>query len=149
MRFILNDTEYSSDDIGDLTQRDMIAMAKQAKMGVRTWMQTLIQIDRLALAPDGEGVVVLSEAEAKADPDRCDPDLMLDSERHLTAWFVWVWLVRRMSGETTLTFDDSIAMPMPKLLPDAPEPVASEDEGVDPSLPSASETDVDGAPATS
>lgn len=147
MRFILNDTEYTSDDIGDLTQRDIVEMAKQAQMGVQTWARLLDQIDRLALAPDGEGVVVLSEAEAKADPDRCDSDLMLDSPRHVTAWFVWVWLVRRMSGERTLTFEESMSMPMPQLLPDVVEEPATEEP--DPSLPSASETVADGVPATS
>lgn len=129
MRFIIDGTEYATDDIGELTQRDMLAMAKQAGMGVQTWARTVGQIERLAPAPDGGGVVVLSEAEAKAEPERVDPDLLFDSEPHLRAFFIMVWLARRTTGQPNLTFDESTAVPfshvefLPDLEDDEPEDV--------------------------
>lgn len=129
MRFIIDGNEYATDDIGELTQRDMLAMAKQAGMGVQTWARTVGQIERLALADSGEGVVVLSEADAKAHPERIDPDLLFDSEPHLRAFLIMVWLARRTTGEPSLTFDESTAVPfsrvefLPDLEDDEPEDV--------------------------
>lgn len=149
MRFRIDGNEYTSDDIGDMTPRDMMAMAKQAGMGVQTWARTVGQIERLALAPSGEGVVVLSEAEAKAEPERVDSDLLFESEPHLRAFFVMVWLARRSSGQPSLTFDESTAIPWShhEFIPeDADEP---EDVTPDPLNPPAS-APVDGsAPAPS
>ncbi len=149
MRFIIDGIEYTSDDIGDMTPRDMMAMAKQAGMGVQTWARTVAQIERLALAPSGEGVVVLSEAEAKAQPDRVDSELLFDSEPHMRAFFVMVWLARRSSGQPSLTFDESTSIPWShhEFIPeDDAEP---EDVTPDPPSPPASAL-VDGsAPAPS
>lgn len=144
MRFKIDDTEYTTDDIGDLTQRDMLAMAKQAGMGVQTWARVLSQIDRLALDEDGETVVVLSPEQAKAEPGRVEPDLLFDSERHLRAFLVMVWVARRTNGQPTLTFDESTALPFSRLemLPDLVEDDDAE-EPPDPQgpPPSASGTD--------
>lgn len=108
MRFIIDGTTYAADDIGDLTLRDTLAMAKQAGMGVHTWQRTLSQISRLTAGP--EGVVVLSPDEAKSRPQDCDPDLFMDSEPHLRAFLVMVWLARRTAGQASLTFDESNAV---------------------------------------
>ena len=142
MRFIIDGTEYATDDIGELTQRDMLAMSKQAQMGVQTWARTVSQIERLALAPSGEGVVVLSEDEAKATPERVDPDLLFDSEPHLRAFFVMVWLARRTSGQSALTFDESLSLPFSRVefLPDV-EDDEPEDVTPDPPFPASAQAD--------
>lgn len=128
MRFIIDGTTYAADDIGDLTLRDTLAMAKQAGMGVHTWQRTLGQISRLAAGPDG--VVVLSPDEAKSRPQDCDPDLFMDSEPHLRAFLVMVWLARRTNGQPTLTFDESNDVPWRSLEFIADEPADDdEDEG--------------------
>jgi hypothetical protein len=142
MRFIIDGTEYASSDIGDMTPRDMLAMAKQAGMGVQTWARTVAQIERLAPAPDGGGVVVLTEDEAKANPELCEPDLMFDSEPHLRAFFILVWLSRRTSGQPTLTFEESSSVPWSayEILPDLDDD-EPEGETPDPTQPSAGAVD--------
>lgn len=134
MRFMIDGTPYATDDLGELTQRDLLAMAKQAGMGVQTWVRTVGQIERLALADDGGGVVVLSEDEAKAHPERVDADLLFDSEPHLRAFLIMVWLARRTSGQPTLTFDESTSVPFShvEFLPDDDD--EPEDETPDPTL---------------
>jgi hypothetical protein len=141
VRFIIDGTTYAADDIGDLTLRDTLAMAKQAGMGVHTWQHTLGQISRLAAGPDG--VVVLSPDEAKSRPQDCDPDLFMDSEPHLRAFLVMVWLARRTAGQPTLTFDESNAVAWRSLEFIADEPEADEpDEAPDPtSLPGSAADD--------
>lgn len=151
MKFIIDGTEFSSDDLGDITQRDMLAMPKQAGMGVQTWGRTIAEFDRLALADDGETVIVLSKSEAKERPDDIDPDLLFDSERHLRAFFIMVWLTRRTSGQPSLTFDDSASRPW-RDLQFIRETVA-DDEGdgedePDPQSPSASAPDADASETT-
>jgi len=140
MRFIIDGTSYATDDIGELTQRDLLAMAKQAGMGVQTWARTVGQIERLAPAAEGGGVVVLSEDEAKAHPERVDADLLFDSEPHLRAFLIMVWLARRTSGQSSLTFDESTSVPFShvEFLPDEDDDVEPEDETPDPTQAAAS-----------
>jgi hypothetical protein len=140
MRFLIDGIEYGTADIGELTQRDMLAMAKQAGMGLQTWARLSSQIERLALADDGETVVVLTPEQATSEPGRVEPDLLFDSERHLRAFLIMVWLARRTSGSPGLTFDESTALPFSALefLPDVVEDVESGVEPLDPPTASAS-----------
>lgn len=134
MRFTIDDTPFDLGDIGDLTQHDTIAMAR-AGMGLQTWAKTMGQIGRLAPSPDGEGVVVLSEAEAKENPDLVDPDLFFDSPRHLTAFVIATWLARRKGGNPGLTFEESARMPWASfeiLTDDDPDDAEPEGEAPDP-----------------
>lgn len=149
MRFIIDGTEYAADDIGELTLRDTLAMAKQAGMGVHTWQRTLGQISRLAAGPDG--VVVLSPDEARQRPQDCDPDLFMDSEPHLRAFLVMVWLARRTGGQPSLTFDESNAVPWASLgfVAEEPEADEPEDETPDPTPLPDSAADAGSAAATS
>lgn len=152
MRFIIDGHEFGMESIADLTQQDLFDMAKQAGMGVQTWMRRIDQIGRLALDEDGETVIVLSESEAKEHPDRLDSDLMTESAPHLHAFLIMVWLGRRRSGEPTLKYAESTALPWRSLTllgDDEAEP--EEVEAVaDPSVPSGSAPDSDGvAPSTS
>lgn len=152
MRFIIDGRESSLDDLADLTQQDLMDMVKQAGMGVQTWVRRIAQIPRLALADDGQTVIVLSETDAKANPDRVDPDLMTESAPHLQAFLIMVWLGRRRAGEPKLRYEESTALPWRsmQMLPD-PEPAPLLEETVeDPTQPSASDPVSDGdAAATS
>ncbi len=151
MRFIIDGTHYDADDIGEVSGRDMMAMSKQAKMGIQTWQRTLQQVTRLALADDGETVIVLTPEQAAASPERCDPNLVTESEPHLRAFLIMVWLARRLTDSPTLSFDEASALPFRKIeidtTPDEePEPV---EEAPDPSLPSAGAPVADGVTPTS
>lgn len=141
MRFVIDGIEYGTSDIGDLTQRDMLAMAKQAGMGVQTWARVTGQIERLALDVDGETVVVLTPEQVKAEPGRVEPDLLFDSERHLRAFLIMVWLARRTSGQPALTFDESTSLPFSALafLPDEDDDDPESEPTPDPHSVSASD----------
>lgn len=106
MRFIIDDTEIDLLAIGDFTQHETLLMAK-AGMGLQTWARTMGQLDRLALAEDGENVVVLGDAEYQADPTRCSREYMFDSPRHLLAVIIATWLARRHAGQPNLSFEQS------------------------------------------
>lgn len=151
MRFIIDGLEFSTGDIGDLEYRDILAMPKQAGMGVQTWGRVVAQIERLALAPDGESVVVLSPEEAKADPSRVEPDLLFDSERHLRAFLIMMWLARRTNGQPTLTFEDSTAVRFSavEFIRDDDDPEPDDEPEPDPQTPSASAPDAGGEASTS
>jgi hypothetical protein len=132
MRFTIDGNPFDLGDIGDLTQHDTLAMAR-AGMGLQTWARTMGQIARLAPSPDGEGVVVLSDAELKANPDAAEPDLFFDSPRHLLAFVIATWLARRKGGQPALTFEESARMPWAsfEILPDEDDD-EPEDETPDP-----------------
>lgn len=145
MRFIIDGHEFGVDDLGDITQQDMLDMVKQAGLGVQTWSRRIAQVPRLALDDDGETVIVLSETEAKENPERLDPDLVTESAPHLHAFLIMVWLGRRRSGEPTLKYADSTATPWRSLemVPDEDD-LDEEESDVDPTQPG---SDPDGAPA--
>lgn len=141
MKFLIDGVVYDASTI-DPSGADLAAMPKQAGMGFQTWSRIMAQVDRLAWDDDGN-VVVLSEAEAKANPERVDPSAFMDSGRHMDAFNVFVWLARRGAGER-ITFADSAAVPFSRIdrLPDEDDDVEETEEAEDPSLPPAS------APAT-
>ena len=152
MRFIIDDVEFSTSDIGDLEYRDILAMPKQAGMGVQTWGRVASQIERLALAEDGETVIVLTPEQAKAEPERLEPDLLFDSERHLRAFLIMMWLARRTAGQPSLTFDESTAVKFSAVQfvrEDDDEPDPDDEPELDPQPPSDSAPDADGEAATS
>lgn len=153
MRFQIDDVIYTPTQVLDeLDASDTLAMAKQAGMGLQTWGRVLAQIERLALADDGETVIVLSESDAKATPERVDQDLLFDSERHQRALLILFWLTRRVQGERSLSFEQSLTTPWRRLqiLPDEPEPEPEdEDQSPDPQPPSASAPAGSDATATS
>lgn len=147
MKFQIDGTVIDLTAVGDLTQHESLLMAR-AGMGLQTWARTMGQIARLAPSPDGEGVVVLSEDEAKANPDDVDPDLFFDSPRHLLAMIIACWIGRRHAGQTSLTFEQSAAVPWSKfsVIPDEDDDEPEPEEAPDPTQGAAS-APVDGSAA--
>ncbi|MGL4257089.1 MAG: hypothetical protein ACRCSL_12205 [Microbacterium sp.] len=153
MKYRIDGVEYDVDEV-DPSGADMIAMSKQAGMGLQTWQWTISQLSRLAWS-DGPGsaVVVLSEAEAaEHSVDGHEPcwgcpneNLFTESPKHMTAVLVLLWLARRAGGEPTLPYEVSAAVPWSRFeaLPDDEEdeaPGAGDDldEDADPTPPPAS-----------
>lgn len=150
MKFIIDGETYDADDIGEVSGQDMLAMSKQADMGIQTWQRTISQIPRLATADDGS-IVVLSESEAKATPERCDSNLVTESEPHLRAFLVMVWLARRIAGNRSLTFAESASLPFRKIdfVSDATDAEPEPETVEDPTPPVASAPDAAGEAPTS
>lgn len=122
MKYVIDGTEYDVDAV-DPSGADMVAMSKQAGMGLQTWQWTIAQCSRLAWS-DGPGssVVVLSESEAAVhrapDHEPCwgcpNENLLTESPQHMTAFLVLLWLARRAGGEPNLRYEDSAAVPWSK-----------------------------------
>ena len=157
MKYRIDGVEYDVDEV-DPSGADMIAMSKQAGMGLQTWQWTITQCTRLAWS-DGPGspVVVLSEADAavhrQPGHEPCwgcpNENLVTESPQHMTAFLVLLWLARRAAGETALRYEDSAAVPWSKferIDDDEDDPADVEpDEVEDPPPPPASEPGTGGA----
>lgn len=149
MQWLIDGTAYDADEL-DPTGLDMRAMSKQAGMGFYTWQRLMGQLERLGFDDDGN-VVVLSETEAKEHPERLNPGAMFDSEPHLTALLVTIWLTRRGAGEK-LSFEESASVPFSRIdrLDDEPDDEPADDgEAPDPTQPPASAADAGDGSATS
>lgn len=159
MKYRIDGVEYDVDEV-DPSGADMVAMSKQAGMGLQTWQWTISQCSRLAWS-DGPGspVVVLSEADAavhrEAGHEPCwgcpNENLVTESPQHMTAFLVLLWLARRAAGEPTLRYEDSAAVPwsrFERVDDDDDDPADDEPaEGEDPTPPPASEPGTGGGGA--
>ena len=142
MQFIINGTTYEAASIERITGRLALDLPKQAGLGVQTLARRLEELGRLGYGPDGS-VVVLP---AGSEPD-VDGQAVMDSEPHLRALLAFIWLSRRLGGESALTFEEACDFPLTTL-----EIVADEDDDevadeVDPTSPPASDPQEPGADA--
>ncbi|MGE3448979.1 MAG: hypothetical protein AB7H92_15530 [Microbacteriaceae bacterium] len=123
MKYRIDGVEYAFDDLGSIPIQESRVMAAQG-LGVYRWPIAMGEIARLSLDEGGD-VVVLSEREAAAHPERCNPALFMESERHLLAFTIFLWLCQRRT-DPKQTFEAT-----QRLTWDLIEPVDDDDDEPD------------------
>lgn len=140
MQFIVDGVAYEAASIERITGRLALDLPKQAGLGVQSLARRLEEMSRLGYAPDGS-VVILPD-----DAPGVDPSAVMDSEPHLRALLAFLWLSRRLAGES-LTFDEALDFTFSTLEIVDDEDDESEGEAVedDPTSPPASDHQEPGA----
>jgi hypothetical protein len=140
MQFIIDGVTYEAASIERVTGRLALDLPKQTGLGVQTLARRLEEMSRLGY--DESGAVIVLPAGAAGS----DGSAVMDSEPHLRALLAFLWLSRRMAGESLLTFDDACDFPFTSL------EIVNDDEDedgepeVDPTSPPASDPQEPGEP---
>ncbi len=133
MQFIIDGVTYEAASIERITGRLALDLPKQAGLGVQTLARRLEEMSRLGYDESG-AVIVLPAGAAGADGSA-----VMDSEPHLRALLAFLWLSRRLAGES-LTFEQACDFPFTTLeiIDDEDDDEGAEPE-VDPTSPPASD----------
>lgn len=117
MLFTINGCEYEGADIFHLPASLVLALPKQAGIGVSQLSARLSELSRLARDESG-AVIVLDAATAQTPEGKALLDrsgAFLDSEPHLRALLAYVWVSRVVAGER-VTFEQSCEFDLNELI---------------------------------
>lgn len=140
MKFVVNGEEYPLASVDRLTGAVALEMTRQTKLGVRTLVSRMEEMDRLGYNDAGEVEVLPAE-----HPGIVGMSLVTESAPHFQALLAFVWVSKWCAGARE-PFAAFLEFPLASLdiVADEDDEVAEDDEPSDPTSPSGGSESPDG-----